>query len=51
MSFPTPREILELKKGSGGKLIKSRAPKRLCNDSLELESYIRSLDLFEWVMF
>ena len=36
------REIKELKKGSGRKLIKSGAPKRLWDDCLELESYIRS---------
>ena len=36
------REIKGLKKGSGRKLIKSGAPKRLWDDCLELESYIRS---------
>ena len=36
------REIKELKKGSGRKLIKSGTPKRLWDDCLELESYIRS---------
>ena len=35
------REIKELKKGSGRKLIKSCAPKRLQDDCLELVSYIR----------
>ena len=35
-------EIKEMKKCSGRKRIKSRAPKRLWNDWLELESYIRS---------
>ena len=33
---------MELKKGSGRKLIMSGAPKRLWNDCLELESYVRS---------
>ena len=36
------REIKELKKGSGRKLIKSDAPKRLWDVFLKLESYIRS---------
>ena len=36
------REIKELKKGSGRKLIKSGTPKRLWDDCLKLESYIRS---------
>ena len=36
------REIMELKKSSGRKLIKFGAPKRHWNDCLELESYIRS---------
>ena len=37
----TEREIKELKIGSGRKLIKSGAPKRLLDDCLEHESYIR----------
>ena len=36
------REIEELKKGAGCKLLKSRAPKCLWDESLELEAYIRS---------
>ena len=36
------REIMELNKGSGRRLIKSGTPKRLWDDCLELESYIRS---------
>ena len=36
------REIKNLKKGSGRKLVKSGAQKRLWNDCLELESYIKS---------
>ena len=36
------REIKELKKGFGRKLIKFGAPKRLWDDCLELESYKRS---------
>ena len=36
------RKIKELKKGSGTKLLKSGTPKRLWDDCLELESYIRS---------
>ena len=36
------REIKALKKGSGKKLIKYGAPKRLCDDCLEFESNIRS---------
>ena len=36
------REIKELKKGAGCKLLKSRAPKHLWDDCLELEAYIRS---------
>ena len=36
------REIKELKKGSGTKHIKSGTPKRLWDDCLELQSYIRS---------
>ena len=35
------REIKELKKGSSRKPIKSHAPKRLWDDCLELESYIK----------
>jgi hypothetical protein len=35
-------EIKEWKKGSGWKLIKSGIPKRLRDDCLELESYIKS---------
>ena len=35
------REIKELKKGSSRKLIKSCTPRRLWDDCLELESYIR----------
>ena len=38
----TKREIKELKKSSSRKLIKSGIPKRLLDDCLELESYIRS---------
>ena len=36
------REIKELKKGLGRKLIKSGTSKRLWDDCLELESHIRS---------
>ena len=36
------REIKELKKGTGCKLLKSRAPKQLWDDCTELEAYIRS---------
>ena len=36
------REIKEVKKGSGRKLIKSGAQKRIWDDCLELESYIKS---------
>ena len=36
------REVKELKKDSGRKPIKSGAQKRLWDDCLELESYIRS---------
>ena len=36
------RKRRELKKGSGRKMIKSGAPKRLWDDYLELESHIRS---------
>ena len=36
------KEIMELKKGSGRKLIRSGAPKRHWDDYLELESYIKS---------
>ena len=36
------REINELKKGAGCKLLKSREPKQLWDDCLELEAYIRS---------
>ena len=36
------KKIKELKRGSGRKLIKSSTPKRLWDDCLELESYIRS---------
>ena len=36
------REIKELKKGLGGKLIKSGTAKKLWVDCLELEAYIRS---------
>lgn len=36
------REIRELKKGAGRKLVKPSAPLTLWDDSLELESYIRS---------
>ena len=35
------REIKELKRGSGRKIMKSDSPKRLWDDCLELESYIR----------
>ena len=41
-SHAAKRQIKELKKISGRKLIKSRAPKRLWDDCLKLESYIRS---------
>ena len=34
--------IRELKKGAGRKMIKARSPKRLWDDCLELEAYIRS---------
>ena len=37
------REINELKKGSGRKLIKSGGPKRLWDDCLELKSYVTSI--------
>ena len=37
----TEREIKELKKGSGRKLMKSGATKRLCDDYLEFESCVR----------
>ena len=36
------REIKELKKGAGCKVLKSRAPKQLWDGCLELEAYIRS---------
>ena len=36
------KEIKELKKGAGHKLLTSRAPKWLWDDCLELEAYIRS---------
>ena len=36
------REIKELKKGAGHKLLWSRTPKCLRDDCLELEAYIRS---------
>ena len=36
------REINELKKGAGCKLLKSWAPKQLWDNCLELEAYIRS---------
>ena len=36
------REIKELKKGAGHKLLWSRAPKHLWDDCIELEAYIRS---------
>ena len=36
------REIKELKKGAGHKLLRSRAPKLLWDDCLELEAYVRS---------
>ena len=36
------REIKELKKGAGHKLLKSRAPKPLWDDCLDLEAYVRS---------
>ena len=41
-SHAAKRELYKLKKGSGRKLIKSGAPKRLWDDDLELDSYIRS---------
>ena len=36
------RDITELKKEAGHKLLKSRVPKQLWDDCLELEAYIRS---------
>ena len=36
------KEMKNLKKGSGRKLIKSGTPKRLWDDCLELDSYVRS---------
>ena len=36
------RKIKELKKGAGHKLLRSRAPKCLWDDCLELEAYIRA---------
>ena len=36
------REIKELKKGAGHKMLGSREPKHLWDDCLELEAYIRS---------
>ena len=42
LSNAAKREFKELKKGSSRKLIKSGTPKRLWDDCLELESYIRS---------
>ena len=36
------REIEELEKGTGCKLLRSGAPKHLWDDCLELEAYIRS---------
>ena len=36
------RKIKELKKGMGCKLLRSRAPKCLWDECLELEAYIRS---------
>ena len=36
------RDIKELKKGSGHKLLQTRASKHLCDDCLELEANIRS---------
>ena len=36
------REIKELKKGAGGKLLRSSAPKHLWDNCLELEAFIRS---------
>ena len=36
------REINELKKGAGHKLLQSRAPKLLWDDCFELEAYNRS---------
>ncbi len=36
------REIKELKKGSGCKMLTSGAPRRLWDDCLELEAYIQS---------
>ena len=36
------REIKELKKGAGCKLLKFRAPKHLWDKCIELEAYIRS---------
>ena len=40
-SNASEREIKELKKGVSCKLLRSRAPKHLWDDSLELEVYIR----------
>ena len=42
LSNAAVREIKELKKGAGCKLLQSRAPKHLWDDCLELEAYIRS---------
>lgn len=36
------REIKELKKGSGGKMLAPGAPRRLLDDCLELDAYMRS---------
>ena len=41
-SNATEREIKELKRGAGHKLLSSRAPKHLLDDYLKLEAYIRS---------
>ena len=42
LSNATEREVKELKKGVGYKLMLPRAPKWLWDDCLELEAYIRS---------
>ena len=42
LSNAAEREMKELKKGAGCKLLKSRAPKQLWDNCIELEAYIRS---------
>ena len=41
------KEIKELKKGVGCKLLRSRAPKHLWDNCLKLEAYIRSNTVHE----